>query len=122
MIIAMVNDRSFAQKIEEAAAREGSVCLFLGDEETLWAALSEGTPDVLLIDIGITAFDGPELIQKLKQNPATRNIPIVAFGTSLRADLLQDARELGADKILAKSAFREQITGLIRHYCGNSKG
>lgn len=116
MIFAVVDDILFQEMIEKFAEKEGVDCLALCEETALWAALQEGTPEVLLIDIGIYALDGPSLIQKLKQNPSTRAIPIVAFGTSLRADLLQDARESGADKVLAKSAFREQLTGLIRHY------
>ena len=37
-------------------------------------------------------------------------------GRGLGADLLQDAKEMGADLVLPKSAFREQLPGLIRHY------
>ena len=116
MIIAIVNDSSFKSMLEKTAGGEGVDCLVVTEEETLWAALPEATPDVLFLDIGLSTLDGASLIQKLKQNPSTKGIPIVAFGTSLRADLLQDAKEMGADKVLTKSAFREQLTGLIRYF------
>ncbi|HTC22433.1 MAG TPA: hypothetical protein VK859_16380 [bacterium] len=116
MIIAIVQETLSQEMIEEAAEGESVECLCLVEEETLQAALQEGTPGVIFIEIGLAALDGPSLVQKLKQNPSTRKIPIVAFGNSLRADLLQDAKELGSDLVLAKSAFRAQLPGLIRHY------
>lgn len=116
MILAVVTDDLFKGTIEEAAKSETKDCLVLTEEETLWAALQEGTPGAIFLEIGISVFDGPELIQKLKQNPSTRKIPIVVFGNSLRADLLQDAQEAGADLMLTKSAFRQQMRELIRHY------
>ena len=112
----MAGEVLFREMIEKAAKKESIACLLIDEEETLHAALQEGTPDALLLDIGASALDGPTLIQKLKQNPSTRSIPIVAFGNGLRADLLQDAQEMGADQVLPKSAFRQQIHELLRHY------
>ena len=116
MIFAILNEMVFKEMIERAAMEEQTDSLVLVEEETLIAALQEETPSVLFIDIGLSSLDGPSLIQKLKQNPSTRTLPIVAFGNSLRADLLQDAKEMGADLVLPKSAFREQLPEIIRHY------
>jgi CheY-like chemotaxis protein len=121
VIIAIVQEVLCQEMIEKAAEKESVECLCLFEEETLLAALQEGTPGLMFIEIGLAALDGPSIVQKLKQNPSTRKIPIVAFGNSLRADLLQDAEELGADLVLAKSAFREQLPGLIRHYSKTPK-
>ncbi len=120
--MAVVQEVLSQEMIEKAAENESVECLCLVEEETLLAALQEETPDVIFIEIGLAALDGPSLVQKLKENPSTRKIHIVAFGNSLRADLLQDARELGADLVLPKSAFREQIASLIRHYSKSNNG
>lgn len=116
MILAIVNEEIFKETIEKAAQGKSKDSLILAEEETLWAALQEGTPDVIFLEVGISTLDGPELIQKLKRNPSTQKIPLVVFGNSLRADLLQDAKELGADLVLPKAAFREQLSELLRHY------
>ena len=102
--------------IEKAIQRESQQCLILDGEETLEAAIQKGTPQVLLLDICISTLDGPSFVEKFKQNAATRDIPLVVFGGSIRADLLEDARELGADQVLPKSAFREQLPEIIRRY------
>jgi CheY-like chemotaxis protein len=122
VIIAVVQEVLSQEMIEKAAENESVECLCLSEEETLFAALQEETPGVIFIEIGLAAIDGPSLVQKLKQNPSTREIPIVAFGNSLRVDLLQDAKELGADLILPKSAFRDQLPSLIRRYSKSNIG
>lgn len=114
--MAVVGELNSREWIERASQEAEKDCLVLGEEETLWAALQEGTPGAIFVEIGGLISDGAELIQKLKRNSATQKIPIVAFGNSLRADLLQDAKEAGADLVLAKAAFREQLPGLMRHY------
>lgn len=116
MIFAVIQDALFQEMIEQAVRQEGERCLILADEETLEAALQEETPRVLLMDIGIPSLDGPTFIEKFKQNPATRNIPLVVFGNSIRGDLMQDARELGADQVLPKASFRQQLPEIIRRY------
>jgi CheY-like chemotaxis protein len=116
MIIAIVNDVFFREMIQQEARNESKACLCLAEEEPLLSALQETTPEVFFLEIGFSAFDGAEIIQRLKRNPSTRKIPIVAFGNGLRADLLQDAKEAGADLVLVKAAFREQLPQIIRHY------
>lgn len=116
MIFAVIQEALFQEMIEQTARQEGERCLVLGNEESIEAALQEEMPGLLLMDIGISTLDGPTFIEKLKQNPATRNIPLIVFGSSIRADLMQDARELGADQVLPKASFRHQLPEIIRRY------
>ena len=117
MILVLTADSVLQEQIEKAADVEGRESLFLSDEDAAWAALQETTPGLLLVDLAIATLDAPSVIEKIKHNPATAKIPLVAFGNSLRADLIQDAREAGADQALPRAAFNQQLLELIRHYC-----
>jgi CheY-like chemotaxis protein len=116
LILVLTTDSTLQEQIEKAAGQEGQDSLFLSDEDAALAALQETTPDLLLVDLAIATLDAPTVIEKLKHNPATAKIPLVAFGNSLRADLLQDAKEAGADQALPRAAFNQQLLELIRHY------
>ncbi len=116
MILAIIEDPLFEKLIADCAVREGERCLVLKDETAVDEALSEETPKVLLLDVGSSTVDIPSFIEKLKQNPNTRAVPLVVFGNSIRADLMQDARELGADQVLPKAAFKQQLPEIIRRY------
>ena len=116
MIFALVEDPQFAKLIGDSADQENEDCLILKTEEELEEALVQETPKVFIIDMGVSLVDAPTLIEKLKLNPATRTIPIVVYGNSLRADLMQDARELGVDLALPKASFKQQLPEIIRCY------
>jgi CheY-like chemotaxis protein len=116
LIFAIVEDAGFRKLLEDCALAENEGCLILKTEEELEEALLQETPKVLVIDMGVSLVDAPTWIEKVKLNPATRTIPIVVFGNSLRADLMQDARELGVDLALPKASFRQQLPEIIRRY------
>ena len=116
MIIVLTGGTLFQGTIEEAAAANSVELWVLAEEDPFWATLQEGTPDAVFVETGFSSLDAGEIVQKLKSNASTRRIPVVVFGDSLRADLLQDAKEAGADLVLPKAAFREQLPGLFRHY------
>ena len=116
MILAIVEDFFFEKLIADCAVQEGEICLILKEETAVDEVLTRETPKVLLLDVGSSTVDIPSFIEKLKQNPNTRTISLVVFGSSIRADLMQDARELGADQVLPKSAFKQQLPEIIRRY------
>ena len=116
MILVLTADPALQDQIEKAAGAENQETLFSSDEDVALAALQETTPELLLVDLAIATLDAPSVIERLKHNPATAKIPLVAFGNSLRADLLQDAKEAGADQALPRAAFNQQLSELIRHY------
>jgi CheY-like chemotaxis protein len=116
LILALVDDLFFRNLIEESARSEGERCLILTEETMLNEALLQEKPQVVFMDVGVSAVDVPSFIEKLKQNSATRTIPLVVFGSSIRGDLMQDARELGADQVLPKASFKQQLPEIIRRY------
>ena len=116
MILAIVEDSFFQKLIEKSARQEGERCLILKEEDEVETALRKEIPKVILMDVGVSSIDMPSLIEKLKQNSATRAIALVVFGSSIRGDLMQDARELGADQVLHKASFKQQLPEIIRRY------
>jgi CheY-like chemotaxis protein len=65
------------------------------------AVASDWTPDLIITDLMMPVMDGPELIRRLRRDPATARIPIVATSAD---DIPAD----GADAVVPKSAgFRD---------------
>ena len=57
-------------------------------------------PDLLLLDIWMSGEDGRDICKKLKQEPLTKNIPVIMISAS--RDIKESAMEAGADDFLAK--------------------
>jgi CheY-like chemotaxis protein len=79
-------------------------------------AMTDGFPDLLLLDIWMSGSDGRDICKYLKQNPNTKNIPIVLVSAS--KDIERSAIEAGADDFLAKPFDMEDLIQKIeRHLC-----
>src|SRR5262249_15972231 len=64
-----------------AFARAGYSVLVAADgEEGLRVALNK-TPDVIVLDMMLPKISGPELLQKLKQDDRTAQIPVVVLSS-----------------------------------------
>ena len=66
-------------------------------------ALAERSPpDLVLLDIQLPGMDGYEVLRRLRQNPATRGIPVVAVSANAMPDDLAQAHEAGFDDYVTK--------------------
>lgn len=78
---------------EVALARTG--------EEAL-ATLSERTPAVITIDLGLPGMSGLELAQRVRQQPTARTVPMIAVtGWAMPEDVAR-AKAAGCDVVLTK--------------------
>ena len=112
-ILAVVEDIFFLAKIQQTARQLG-----LTVESVAPAALAErlapGGAGAILLDLNHRSGKAVALVEALKNDPATRSIPVVAFLSHVQTDLAQAARAAGCDRVLARSAFSQQLPVLLR--------
>jgi DNA-binding response OmpR family regulator len=88
----------------------------LDGEEGVRKAAEFG-PDLILLDIMMPGLDGWQVLGKLKENPATKNIPVVIFSAKEHSNGTELARSRGAADYLAKPFDAEDMTHVIGKYC-----
>lgn len=71
------------------------------------------TFDIVVLDIIIPGFDGFHVIAKLKENPKTKEIPIVVLTNLDEEKFLMRAMKLGATEYLIKTNVTPQ--GVASH-------
>jgi CheY-like chemotaxis protein len=74
------------------------------------------SPAVILLDIMMPDMDGIEVSRRLRADPLTRNIPIVAM--SATTVLSETANAMHADEHLPKPFDLEQLSDLVARYAG----
>jgi signal transduction histidine kinase/CheY-like chemotaxis protein len=85
----------------------------VADGASALAAVLAARPDVVLMDIGLPDIDGYEVARRLRANPLTRSIPLIALtGYGQRRDR-QAAALAGFDAHLAKPASAQAIIQTI---------
>ena len=96
----------FAGILYDLAHELGYSCLVgLGANEGL-ALAGEHQPDAILLDIRLPDESGLTVLQRLKDNPRTRHIPVHMVSVEDRAEA---ALQLGAIGYAVKPATREQL-------------
>lgn len=77
-------------------------------------------PDLILMDLALPNMDGWEATRRLKADPETRAIPIVALTAfAMRGDEEQ-ARAAGCDDYIPKPARPVAIREVVKKYTGGS--
>ena len=75
----------------------------------------ESVPDVVVTDLNIPGIDGFELTRRLKQDPRTSGIPVLAVtGYAAFAADPARARRAGCDAVLEKPCSPEELERAIR--------
>jgi hypothetical protein len=71
---------------------------------------------LLIFDLGNAEIPWRAWIPSIKTVPATRWIPIICFGSHVDVDTLREARQTGADEVVARSRFVTALPELIQKH------
>lgn len=104
--ILLVEDNRFLRKAAEATLRRhGFDVLTAQDgEEALRLARAEA-PDLVLLDMIMPKLQGFEVLRMLKQDPATRPIPVIVLSNLGQESDVKQALEAGAVAYLIKASL-----------------
>lgn len=139
IVIVFVSDLYFSPRIESAAERAGFRVRLVetasqiapydpraakkqlaehleGQTGVLIEKMTAWQPALVIFDLNNAEIPWEIWIPVLKSSPATRRIPILAFGSHMDVKTMTRARELGTDAVLARSAFVGDLPNLIRKY------
>ncbi len=102
MIFCVEDDRAIRDLMIYSLNAAGLEACGMEDGQALFSALGQKMPQLILLDIMLPGEDGITILKKLRQNPATSDIPVImatAKGTEYDKVLGLD---LGADDYLTK--------------------
>lgn len=104
----------------------GHTVTSVGDGASALNVAASLQPDVILMDLSLPRLDGWEATRRLKQNPATCTIPVIAFTAHALPNDLDRARAAGCDAVIAKpfeiDHFLKQIDQVIVQPLERSRG
>jgi two-component system, cell cycle response regulator DivK len=76
------------------------------------------SPDLILMDVGLPGIDGLEATRRLKAEPGTRAIPIVALTANAMAGDQEEALAAGCDEYDTKPVDITRLVGKIQALLG----
>jgi len=100
--------------MQELLASRGYDTIALSNTAEAEAEIHRQPPDLILLDVVMPGKSGYEICREIKEDPATRLIPVVLItGLSDREDKLRGI-EAGADDFLNKPIFAEELFARVK--------
>jgi two-component system phosphate regulon response regulator PhoB len=101
-ILVVDDEEDILELLKYNLSREGyKVSCAASGEETLRAVRS-GVPDLIVLDLMLPGIDGLEVARQLKNDPKTRDVPIVMLTAKGEEADIVTGLELGADDYITK--------------------
>jgi PleD family two-component response regulator len=117
-ILAVVDDLLFTVKISDAAKRVGLDAEFVKSEHDLLDKAAEERPLLIILDLNANSVQPLKLISTLKANDDLKSISIIAFLSHIQGELKQKAQEAGANMVMARSAFSQNLQQILKRHAG----
>ncbi len=90
-------------------------------EEAIAKAI-ELAPDIILMDLALPRMDGWEATRRLKGDPRTGDIPIVALTGHALAGHAEGARQAGCDAFVTKPCLPDALVAEIKRLLESNAG
>lgn len=104
-VVVADDDRMFRKAAETTLRRQGySVATASDGEEALQLIRSE-QPDIIVLDLIMPKLQGFDVLQILKQDALTSDIPVIVLSSLTQEQDKQEALDLGAVAYFNKSTF-----------------
>lgn len=120
-ILAVVDDIFFLAKIQQTARQLGATVDSVAPDAVQERLTRDGVRAILL-DLNHKSGKAIAVLQGVKDTPATRPIPVVAFLSHVQTELAQAARAAGCERVMARSAFSQQLPALLRELSKEENG
>ncbi|MCK5877175.1 MAG: response regulator, partial [Candidatus Marithrix sp.] len=98
-ILIVEDDRKFLHILLDLAQEKGFKCIVAEDGKIGLQLAEQYKPNAIILDIGLPQIDGWAVMERLKDNPNTRHIPVHFMSAS---DSDMDAKKMGAIGFLQK--------------------
>ena len=113
-VVVFVEDVYYTAKIRETARNVARDVRFIRDHQALEKRFASPAPGMIIMDLNAEALHPMDMLRKIKEHPEWKGAKIVAYSSLSRAELMQEANELGAEVVLPKGTFAQQLTELLQ--------
>jgi PleD family two-component response regulator len=117
-ILAVVEDLLFTVKISDAAKRAGLEVEFVKSEQDVIEKATNEKPLLIILDLNFSAVQPLKLISKVKSNGEMKQISVIGYLSHVQGELKQQAQEAGANIVMARSAFSQNLPQILRRHSG----
>ncbi len=91
-----------------------------GGAEAL-ASVAETRPDLILCDVMMPGMDGPSMLARLREDPATAKIPVIFMTAQCHSKRMEQLMSLGVVAVITKPFNSEKLGPLLRSHLHSAR-
>ena len=114
-ILIVDDERRNVELLKVMLTPEGYLLLTASGGEEALGLLADQQPDLILLDVMMPGMDGYVVAGKIKENPATRNIPVIMLTALDDRNARMLGLNAGAEDFLTKPVDRAELCVRVRN-------
>jgi DNA-binding response OmpR family regulator len=113
-VLVAEDERDVAELLRYTLTREGFEVILATNGADALREAREGRPDLVLLDLMLPQVNGWELCRRLKQDPATRDLPVIMVTARAEEGDKVLGFEVGADDYVTKPFSTRELLARVR--------
>jgi CheY-like chemotaxis protein len=114
-ILIIEDDQLVANIYRNKFAGDGYQVEIASDGQAGLDHLKQFKPDAVILDLMLPRIAGVEVMKQVRADPDYRNLPIVAYSNTCKANMVKDAWQAGATRCLSKAnCSPNQLLDVVR--------
>ncbi len=112
-ILVAVTDIFFYTKVRDALRPQGYTLERIRNQDEVADKAASANPAALILNMNDLAVDAFKALETIRDNPALRSLPILAFANHEEVDTWRRAKELGVTTVVSRNEFSARTKDLV---------
>ncbi len=117
-ILIVDDEPNIVVSLEWLMKREGFETLIAGDGEAALAAVEQGAPDLVILDVMLPTMNGFEVCRRIRSDPRWNGVKILILSANGRETEVAKGLGVGADAYVTKPFSTKELVAQIRQMVG----
>ncbi len=115
-ILAIEDDPTFLDLLRVHLSTAGHTVRTAQDAEIGLRSIIAETPDIVILDMQVPYLDGFELLEALRRDPATRDVPVIVITGRGDDETYARAKQMGVADYFTKPIQRDQLIAAVEKH------
>jgi two-component system alkaline phosphatase synthesis response regulator PhoP/two-component system response regulator VicR len=121
-ILAVDDEKHIVRLVQVNLERQGYEVVTANDGKEALKKVEEERPDLLVLDVMMPYMDGFEVLQNLRRNPETRDIPVIMLTAKAQDADVFKGWQSGVDCYLTKPFNPMELISFVKRIFGSMDG
>lgn len=112
-ILVVDDSETIRQQVSRALEQAGFGVLEAGDGMEGLEQMAANDVSLVILDVNMPLLNGIDMLERLKEDPATSGVPVLMLTTEVHQNMIQRARKAGASGWIIKPVKMEHLVNAV---------